>query len=329
MRGARGELPVTVTAEVGTNSLIVAAKKSEHAEIEELVKKLDIDPTANEEIVVVALEHLDAPEALEILESYLQRPGPRRGRGGDLAGGTRLVASDSMNAVVISGKKENVLQAEKVLRGLDVPSAAADRVPKMIQLENAQPSLMAMTLSQIFTEPAQQMARRRRGSAAQQMVPLILSDESTKTLIVRARKSDFNLIEQMAKQLDREDFGGVVKIIPVPQTMDVVELAEQVERAVNEGERNLAARSGRRASQIAVISDERTSSLIVSGPSELFGQAEQIVKQLQEIRPPGAPAMRIIQLKNIDAQEISQVLDQMMERQSNTRSGRRRYRRRY
>ncbi|MBN1344496.1 MAG: hypothetical protein JXQ73_17535 [Phycisphaerae bacterium] len=323
-----GQPPVTIVSPPGTNQIMISANEGDFKRVEEAIKALDVDPTTNDEVEIVTLEHLDSTEALEIMQNYLQRPGVA-GRRGDLAGGTRVTALDSMSAVVLSGKKENVSQATKVLKGLDVPSSAAERIPKMIPLAKAQPSLMASTLSQIFTEPAQQAARRRRGGAAQESVPLILSDEGSRSLIVRARKSDFNAIEQMAKQLDREDFGGAVKIISVPQTMDVAELAQQVERAVNEGERNLAVRTGRRASQVAVVSDERTSSLIVAGPSELFAQVEQIVKQLQEIGPAGAPAMRIIQLKNLEAQEISRVLDQMMERQGSGSSGTRRYRRRF
>ena len=324
-RTQRGVEPVTVTAEAGTNSLIIAAKKSEHEEVDQLLTKLDVDPTANEEVKVVALEHIDAPEALTIMEDYLQRPGA--GRRGDLAGGTRVSALESMNAIVFSGQKDNVAQAEKVILGLDQPSAMGDRQPKIIPLQAAQPSLLAAMLEQIFTEPARQQARGRRGRTAEQMIPLIIPDENTGSLIVRARKTDFNMIEQMAKTLDREDVGGVYRLIPVPPTMDVVELATKVETLVNESEQARAAKTGKRPSRVAITYDDRTSTLIVAGAPEQFAQVERLVQDLQKIKPAGAPAMRLIQLKNLQADDLRQVLDEMMERSNRRRSGRRSWRR--
>jgi len=324
-RTQRGVEPVTVTAEAGTNSLIIAAKKSEHEEVDQLLTKLDVDPTANEEVKVVALEHIDAPEALTIMEDYLQRPGA--GRRGDLAGGTRVSVLESMNAIVFSGQKDNVAQAERVILGLDQPSAMGDRVPKIIQLQAAQPSLLAAMLEQIFTEPARLRARGRRGRTAEQTIPLIIPDESTGTLIVRARKTDYNMIEQMAKTLDREDLGGVYKLIPVPPTMDVAELATKVETLVNQSEQARAAKTGKRPSRVAITYDDRSSTLIVAGAPEQFAQVERLVQDLQKIKPAGAPAMRLIQLKNLQADDLRQVLDEMMERSNRRRGGRRSWRR--
>ncbi len=322
-RGSRDDQAATITAEEGSNAIIVSARKADHDEIDALIAQLDVDPTADDVIEVIPLEFIDAEEAEEMMESYLQRSGRGR-RSGDLVGGTRLSSLTSMNAVVISGRKENVTKLKEVVAGLDTQDAAADLAPRIIQLKSAPASLMASTLDQLFTEPAREAARGRRGRGAQMMIPLIIPDETTQTLIVRARKSDYNRIEEMAKQLDRPDLGGAIKIVTVPASMDVVDLASQVEEIINQGERYRSQQTGKRASMIVVGYDLRTNSLIVSGAPEQFGQVEQVVKQLQEIKPPGGQVTRMIQLKNLQADDVSRALEEMMERQG----GRRRYRRR-
>jgi len=323
MRTQRGDEPVSVTAEPDTNSLIIAAKRSEYMEIEELIKQLDIDPTSNEVMKVIPLDYIDAAEALTIMQDYLRRSGAAGGRGGtDLAGGTRVSASDSMNALVLSGKQENIAKLEQVVRDLDAPTAQTDRAPKIITLKAGQAGIVASLLSQIFTDPARQTAGRRRAGTAQEMVPIIMADESTNSLIVRARKTDFAMIEDMAMKLDRADLGTGAKIIPLPPTIDAAELSATIERTINEGERNRAAQTGKRPSLVAVAYDDRTNCLIVSGASEQFAQVERLVKDLQMVKPAGEPTMRVIKLKRLQASEIRQVLDQMMEQQGSRRRSR-------
>ncbi len=324
MRTQRGEEPITVTAEPGTNSLIISAKKSELKEVEELVTQMDVDPSTNEEMKVIPLDHIDAAEALTIMQDYLKRP-TASGARGDLAGGTRVSSSDSMNALVISGKKENMVQLEAVVKGLDQPTAQADREPKIIPLKAARAGILAGMLSQIFTDPATQKATRRRGATAAEMVPIIMADETSNTVIVRARKTDFGMIEKMAAQLDREDLGGQIRVIPVPPTIDVTELAQTIEQTVNQGERNRAQQTGKRAALVSIGVDDRTNSLIIAGPAEQFAQVERLVKDLQDVKPAGEPTMKVLRLKRLQATELKQVLDQMMERQTTKRRGRSAY----
>ena len=61
----------------------------------------------------------------------------------------------------------------------------------------------------------------------------------------------------------------------------------------------------------------------MAGASEQFGQVQQVVEELQKIKPAGQAVMRIIPLKNLQADELSRMLEQMVERRSSGRRSRR------
>ncbi len=319
-RTRRGQTAVTISNPPGTNQIVVKANDVEFAEIERIVGELDRPEVGKaEEMAVVALEYVDANETLEIMREYLRKPGAGRG----LAGDVRLSAARTQNALVISGSKEEVSRLKKLVEDMDQPLEGAGTAPQIIQLTTARASQLAQALTQMFTDPA----RRRRG-VSEEMVPIILPDETTNSLLVRARPPDFKLIEKMAKDLDSEDAPGLagLKVIQVAEGIDVRDLAREIESTINTGEQHrVRQQPGARPQLVSIGADERTNAIIVAGAPAQFAEVEKLVKELEGLKPTGPTRVRILPLRNIDPQEVQRVLDQLLRWQgkSSSRGGRR------
>ena len=176
---------------------------------------------------------------------------------------------------------------------------------------------MAELLTRMFTDPAQQNQRgrgRRGGGATQRTVPLIISDDATNTLIVRAQQHDFEQIKEMAAKLDvpGDDGAGGIRLIEVAQGIDVEDMAQRIEELIREGERALRDMDRNyKRKNVAIIADSRTSLLMVAGAPSQFDRVEKIVRQLEKMKPPGPSSFLVIGTGSMRASEVIKMLDQL------------------
>jgi len=316
---------ISINADSNLNALVVSSGKADFDGIAAMVEQLDRPATDDlEQLHVIPLEWVDATEMLEIMTEYLRKPSASRRRSGsDLAGDIRLQASQAMNALIVSGSQEEIENVEKIVKGMDQEVEGAGTAPRIIEVEHSQAAQLASTLTQMFTDPA---TKRRGRSSSPEMIPLIMADENTNSLIVRARTVDYNLIESMAHKLDTETTGlSGMKVIQVSRGVDVRQLAREIERTVNQGESFLAkSQPGYRPGQVAIGVDERAPALIVAGSRHLFDTVTKLVDELQSLRPSGAVAQpMIIRIKHGQSEEIKKALQQFINQQSGKGSARR------
>jgi len=300
-RRGSGGAPITFAAEPNGNVLVVSAGKADLEGIKDMIDKLDqpaIDP--DDELRVIPLEFIDAQETHEIMTEYLRKPSGRRTRtGSELVGDLRLQVSPTLNALIVSGgSKEEIDRVQNIVMGMDKDVEGAG-VPQIIKVENSVASQLAVTLTAIFTDPIQ----RTRGRTNPELVPLML-------------------IEDMVKKLDRVDIEKAgVKLIQVNRNIDAVSLARQIETTINRGETNLARmQKGYIARQVAIGVEERVPALIIAGPPDMFEKVEQLVAELQLMKPSGGgQTAMVIPVNNIPAQDIKRVLDQYIQQQQGGR----------
>jgi type II secretory pathway component GspD/PulD (secretin) len=311
--------PITFAADSNGNALVVSAGKADMEGIKTMVGELDKPATDNvEDFRIIPLQFVDADETLTILSEYLRKPGTtagRRGAGTDLIGGIRLQASPTLNALIASGSKDELDRVQKLAQGMDEEVRGAG-APKIIPVKNATAATLAGTLKELFVNPSQSGGGRR---TSQDDVPLIMSDDATNSLIVRARPVDFNLIEDMVKELDRQTEGpSGIEVIPVGRGVDVVELARQIQDVINRGE--TAKKKSQQAyvpREVAVVGEERSSTLIVSGSKELFDTVKRLAADLEQKRPEtGGRRALVVPVKTKSAQDIQKVIEAYIEQQN-------------
>ncbi len=314
----QGEFSIRIQHLAGTNRILVQANDAQYSEIKDIVATLDQPDFGKvEQMRVVTLNHSDANETLTILQEFLRKSGSYSQRG-NLAGDVRVAASSTTNAIVISGSKDQVDRVETIVKQLDTEVEGANE-PQMIGLKVANASQMARTLTQVFTDAA----RSRRGRTAPETVPLIIADERSNSLVVRARPSDYKLIEKMITDMDKEPKEGLggVKVIAVAEGINVSDLAQQIEKTINAGQQQRARENpGLTPMAITVGSDTRTNTLMVSGSPGLFPEVERLVSQLEKMKPPGGTGVLIVPLKNVRPEDVKRVIDQMQQQRHGRRS---------
>ncbi|NLX12758.1 MAG: hypothetical protein GXY44_03775, partial [Phycisphaerales bacterium] len=322
LRSRQGAVPIIITADSSTNSLVVSASASDMQAIENMVSELDKPATETlQEIRIMPLEVMDVADAQTFLNEYLRKPGQAgRRAGSDLLGNVKISISQAMNSLMVSGATTELDRIEQIVREMDRQEISGSSAPRTIKLTHASASQLATSLSRIFTEPAQRSPRARQNP---ELIPTIIPDESTNTLVVRARPNDFKAIEEMAGQLDTQPDGPAgVRIVRVARGTDVNNLARQIEQTINSGE-TLKSRQnpGYRPAQIAIGVNERVPALLVGGSPELFDTVEQLVTQFQEMRGGGdspTKAMVIPLRGNMSASDMQQILQGIIDQQQGT-----------
>ena len=299
-KGGQGAA-LTITALQGSKALLIRARPDAFAEIQDVVAELDREQgQLGEEVRVVTLLYSDVSEMHTAMKEYLRKPGGG-GKGKDLAGDIRISALTQSNSLMISGGKEEVDRLEATIRRLDEVGEKGS-VPQIISLKHVAAGEIAATLQEMFTQKSS-----RRG----QSPPVIIANEASNILIVKAGPSDFAAITGMIEQLDiEEDKNPTFVLIPVAQGINVEDLAPMVEQTVNDSVRS----SGRGRGEVASITVQpvrRTNILLVSGSYSLFDDAEKLVKAMEKTGPSSGKTMRIIQLGNVPADDILRLVERL------------------
>lgn len=320
-RNVRGQMPVAIVADTSQNKLIVNGTRKEIDEIKALVADLDKPAQVAEKAIrVINLQFIDADEVRQVLEDYLRAPG---GRGNQLTGNVRVSASTSANAVVLTGPQEMLDQIEPLIRQLDSETTRDIYEPRFVKLEHASASQVASTIRQIFEpegEARGRGGRGQRGSRAED-VPVVIADEATNTLIVRAKQNDFNLIRSLVAELDTPQGRGPggVRVIPVAEGLRAADIAAEIEETINRGQQMQAQLTGARPELVKIGVIERTNVLLVSGSPAQFAEVEKLVRQLEQMRPAGGEKFKLIKLRNISSDRMKQVLEEFVQEQEQAR----------
>ncbi|MEP0842634.1 MAG: hypothetical protein HRF43_07970, partial [Phycisphaerae bacterium] len=312
-RVRQGDPPVVITGDSNSNSVVVSAGPADLIGIKQMIADLDKEATLpDEELRIIPLQYIDANETLAIMTEHLRKPGGTRGASGSaLIGDVRLQASATMNAMIVSGSQAQIDSVEAKLRAMDKDNGGGT-APRIIPINKGNAAQIAQNLTRIFTDPARQV-RGPRGSNPE-MVPIILADEGSNSLIVRAKTVDFNMIQEMAEKLDTQGAATGFKIIPVRPGADPWRLAQEMERVVNQGEQNRVRQTpGARAGQVSIGVDPQGRALLVSGSPELFEMVEQMVQGVAAARTGGEGDRIPIFIPtgpNTDPQMLKRVIEQ-------------------
>ncbi|GEM_PF-1673255 len=334
--GAETDLdPFTAVPDPRTNSVTVVGSDRTFAFVNQVLAAVDVPtpPEQRKEFRIFMLEKADAAGVADAINSYASggagaagggRAG-RRGGGGAPGGATGLprmldvyaVAEEATNSVMVFGRADDIdLVEAAVINQLEDSLSEHYRI-ETVSVQNVPPSQIVNFISQFMGErPAGGTGGQAgRGRAAgQQTGPQIVPNDSAKTLVVRGTKREIDQVRDLVERFDDVELvQATIKVIEIPYGQDAVRLSKEVERIINSNEEQLASLTGRVARRVVVGADEYTNTLIVAGDPTLFGQAETIVNQLAEVRT-GAYVTRVIELKNLSAQDAEQLINEIQKR---------------
>ncbi|MEZ5998413.1 MAG: type II secretion system secretin GspD, partial [Hyphomonas sp.] len=197
-----------VISNPSSDTLIVVDYASNLPRIRELVSDLDRNPAV---VQTIALKNMPATELADILTAL----GGQTSDNGKAAA-FRAVASESGNAVVVSGNQESVARALRVADELDSADRASASL-KVIPLNNAD----AEDLVPILQEMAVAMDGRRAGAdAGAAGLTTIAHHAPTNSLVISAPPETLKGLERVIADLDRRRAQVLVEAIIVEMSDD-------------------------------------------------------------------------------------------------------------
>lgn len=237
-----GEPAPVITAEPGSNSVVVAAPSARLNQAAELVKSMDESSQPDGVAVrTIYLKHAQAEAITPVIESLLSKKSvlemlPQWERGNFLrqqtqqeAAGIRVAAERRLNAVVVTGPVGVIEVAEQIVKELDAdPQADPTRARsvRLITLANADAAATAASVEALFKD-----------DATGQSAPTVRVDKDSNSLIIRATAAQMESIGQFVQSLDKATLSASreLRLIPVDRSRaDAGMMAQALQRLLEQ-----------------------------------------------------------------------------------------------
>ncbi len=233
---------VRVTANTRSNTLIVSAPPKTLGLIEELIRQLDVAPSAVAEIKVFTLQHSDAQRMVQTLQTLFSQV---QGVGGEvtLAGipaaqtGVQLPqptfsVDERTNSLLISGSRMQLQVIEAIIIRLD-GSEIQERTTTVYRLKNATAAAVADAIGQFLQRQLLRQLQQVGLEAPTQLLErdvVVVPEPITNSLLISAVPRYFPEVQKLIEQLDEAPPQVVIQVLVAEVTLtdgDLVPVTEQ------------------------------------------------------------------------------------------------------
>lgn len=322
------EKPIKLFAEPGTNSVIIATVESNIKPLVAIINELDDMPLGDDIMLsMFPLEHADVVSLRDDLQKIFDQsqkvtdvPGKEvKGRTPDtitkgLMAPISLVADKRTNTLIVSGRAEQLLLVQQIVKQVDVDKIANKFPVRMIKLEHSDVRRIR-ELAQQLADERKKMAEKYGENYAERESVLLIEDVRTNSLIVAANDSNFQEIEDLVKKLDgtEDDWLGQIKIVKLPDNLTAPDIADKIgelwqRRAKLRQDADLP------ADEPVIVSDSRTNSLVIASNMEDFEAIQRLVDQLGQQKL--SPMLDIYQVRvqNNDAGKMAETIQDVLDK---------------
>ncbi len=294
-------VPVKITPEPITNSLLVIAGdqefeaiKVEATRIDEAVVASDVKPRR------FKLENIEAEEVVRLVQELFPAP-QRRGRGYSTSITEQVTVVAAGDDVIVKAPPQKMTQIEDFIQSADVDTP----FPYTIRAFDVTP-MDAGQLAVQVNAALIGMFGTRGG-----IQPAAFAEPASNQLIVMAPEESLPFVQGLLTQVRKEipeafpqsyelNFARAQQVI---STVDTMLKAKALEQKGMGGSRP--------EMPVSVEADDRTNTLVVFGPP-LIQEAAREVIALLDIDKPSGEIMKIVQVEEADARELATTLKQVI-----------------
>ncbi|MBU6412657.1 MAG: hypothetical protein KGS45_04230 [Planctomycetes bacterium] len=298
-----GARSVSIVPDPASNSLVISADASEWDGLKALLSKLDTaEYDTSRQFEVIVLANADAVSVARAineglrapLESQIRRDQARnQNRGGNgrnediYQPPTVLVDKDATptvsaevqsNSLIVFGGRQDIDRIKSIVKQLDVAEYKELPAPRVIPLKTGKPSVVAASIRELYLN--------RQGAEARAKGPravLIIGDDSSDCLIIRADDEQFAAISAIAKTLEDQ----AVASRPEPR---VIKLANVPAGRVRDTiQKTFAPMAQQMGETLAVELDRTSNALIIAASPRLLEEINKVISEL-DVPPPAADA---------------------------------------
>jgi len=301
---------VDVATDALANALIISASKENLALIDELLKKVDVEPPVKTGVVrLYPLINADAQRVATMLQSLLSqglyKPGTATVTDTRLIEALERVAiavDVRTNVLIISASKENFAVLEEIIKRVDGEDWGVLGDVRLYMLEHADATRLAPVLQQFFT--VKRSAEEAAGSSGRSLPVSIIPDARTNTLLVAGSRESFTVVEEMIKKLDHKEVlpATLFSVFELKQATAAV-LRDTLERLFN-----ARVVRGQTRDPVTIIADTRTNSLIIGAAEEDMKIAQSLISRLDKAPAEPGKTLQIFPLEKADATQVADTL---------------------
>ena len=318
----KSDRPV-IEPDLQNNSLTVIAKRGDIAQIQDLISRLDEQgKTSSVQVRVRPLDHMGADQMAQMLQNiYPQVSGtplklidkvnsaPDKKADTNAPVEVSIAVDKAANALIMSGPVQELDNIDRLIGELSSNFYGNESEFRLFTLKDADPIVVARTLTALLRQevPTPQPGQPPPVIAPQRQHITVVAEPRTHSIIVRARPTDYALMESLIKQLDNAGENSQLALHVVPLTNAA---PDKVLPLVQQMVTQLAAAKPGEAVTVAIATQSR--GLVVIARDTMAAQVEKVIHSL-DVAPVNIEAeVRIVALKKANAAQLATVLQNML-----------------
>lgn len=290
--GARN---VTIVPDPASNSLVVSAEEGEWEGLRSLLKKLDTEEyDTSRQLAVIPLKHADATSLARAIDEGFRAPVESRlrqaqqqqnqqGRSNQRQNQSEpsqpLVLVDSeptptvsaepqTNSLVVFAGRQDMQRIKALVAQIDLPDFLKFPEAHVIPLKTGKASQIAASVRELFANQPKQ------GPNAGPRSTVIVGDDTSNSLIIRAEDPDYAQIKALAEVLQQQGdkAQATVRILTLKNVP-----AARLQKTLNT---TFAQAAKQRGEVLSVEVDRTSNSLVIASSGALFEEIEKVVNEL-------------------------------------------------
>ncbi len=303
-----GPAPVFEAIE-SNNSIMVAAQPAQFRIIEQLIRSLDNQQSAERPpLRIIRLRSTDANNIAQILQrNYQSRPPEDR-----QLKPVDIEADAATNSLIVSAHPEVLPEIEQIIGELNDAQAydSEGREIRIFPLKVARAEELAKTIDAMYPEPPMPYDNRGRPLPHLQgkKEVSVRADPVTNSLIVDAPAQRLSGFEQIVQSLDKlkVDEGVELRTYKVDRA-DLNAVATMLRQLGSGGALGATGNT-----PVTVTTEPASRTVIVSGPQTIFEQVEKVIAEIDGDVDRPATSLRMYPLKFAKAEKLQPLLTQLL-----------------
>ncbi len=255
--------------------------------LREMLALIDRDDLADEQVKTIRLRHASARQVTEVLRGTVAQrrliPGRDRQPPREVAGDLTATFDERTNAIILKGKPDHIVMAERLIEQLDQPEGPDGGAFRSYSLTSARAAEVVGTINALLG--AGDRSRR-------DMIPRVVADEASNRVIVSGAADQMAMIEALVRELDEAttDDGGM-RIIRL-NAADAEQIARIVSSALSRRDDR-----GRQVQTVNVVADAGSNSLVIRGSAADIEQAMKLIEDLDTDTVQQGREIRVVQVR--------------------------------
>ncbi|MGI9015400.1 MAG: secretin N-terminal domain-containing protein [Phycisphaerales bacterium] len=225
-----------------------------------------------------------------------------------------ITADQATNSLIVAAHPDMLSEIQTIVLELNNATVmdAEDREIRVFPLKVARADELARVIDEMYPAPEPLLDRRGNQIPGPQLPRevVVRADTQTNSLIVDATSQRMAGFEKLVEQLDRQKIEADTEVRVYPlQFADPQVMVNALNQLRDAG--SLPGAADRRNS-ITITSEPMSRTLVVSGPSEIFTQVEELLKAL-DVRPAGpVTSLRFFTLESARAEALAPMLREIL-----------------